>query len=113
MKLQRRGVLCGFVLAASLAVVAGARAAEPPTAPLDAGAVAKLIQQAEAARRHAAEQGAEWLETGDLIEIARREAGQGNWEQAAALAEQALRQGELAAAQAERESEAWRARVVR
>jgi hypothetical protein len=110
---QRRAVLYGYVLAAGLAAVAPVRAAEPPAAPLDPGVVSERIQQAEAARRQAAGQGAEWLETGNLIESARREADQGNWEQAAALAERALRQGELAVAQARRESEAWQARVVR
>jgi hypothetical protein len=100
---QRRAVLYGYVLAAGLAAVAPVRAAEPPAAPLDPGSVSERIHG----------QGAEWLETGNLIESARREADQGNWEQAAALAERALRQGELAVAQARRESDAWQARVVR
>lgn len=72
-----------------------------------------MIEQAEAARREAAERGAEWLATRSLIEQARREADEGNWRQAADLAEQALQQGNLAVEQAERESGAWQDRVVR
>ena len=113
MRPLHRAVLCGYVLAAGLAGAVGVRGAGPPAAPPDPHAVSERIQEAEAAKRHAAEMDAEWLDTGSLIEQARREGNQGNWGQAAALAEQALRQAELAIAQAEREAEAWRARVVR
>ena len=101
------------LLAGALAAAAQVSAAEPSAMPADPGAVTALLQRAEAARQEAAALGAEWLETGRIIEQARREADQGNWDQAAVLAEQALRQGELAVAQAGREAGAWQARVVR
>ena len=113
MKRGHGTLLSGCLLACVLAAAAEVSAAEPAATPVDPGAVAALIRQAEAARQMAAGLGAEWLETEGVIEQARREADQGNWGQAATLAEQALRQGELAVAQAEREAEAWRARVVR
>ena len=69
--------------------------------------------QGVALRLEAAELGAEWLATHSLIEQARREAEMGNGQRAADLAEQALHQGRLAVEQAERESGAWRDRVVR
>ena len=109
MRRRPEALLTGCLLAGALAAVAEVRGAEP----VDPGSVTALVQQAEAARQKAAEMGAEWLETEEIIERARREAEQGNWQQAAALAEQALSQGELAVAQAEHEAEAWRARVVR
>lgn len=113
MKRGRGALLTGCLAACALAAAAAVPAAEPAERPVDPDAVTALIRQAEAARRTAAGLGAEWLETGEIIEQARRAADQGNWGQAATLAEQALSQGELAVAQAEREAEAWRARVVR
>lgn len=83
------------------------------TVQASAESAAEAISRAETAADRAADQQAEWLETRGLIEQARKEAGLGNYEQAVALAEQARQQGELALAQAEREAEAWRQRVVR
>jgi hypothetical protein len=96
----------------------GLQAQEPPAASaagaaVSAETVAALIDRAEAAQSAAAERRAEWLETGGLIEQARKEAGLGNLARAAELAELARRQGELAVAQAAREAEAWARRVVR
>lgn len=92
----------------------GALAQDPPDASAaSAETVAELIDLAESARRAASEQRVEWLETADLIEQARREADLGNLTQAAELAELARQQGILAAAQAQREAEAWQRRVVR
>jgi len=92
-------------------------AVPPPAMAQDAAATAAsadgAIRQAETARRAAAEAGAEWLETGKLIETARQAADDGDFEQAAALAEKARQQGELAVAQAQREAAAWQQRVVR
>jgi hypothetical protein len=85
----------------------------PAATPLSAEAVQELIFEAEAARKRAAELRAEWLETGNLIDEARKLAKNGDLRQAAQRAELALRQGELAVAQAERESAAWQRRVVR
>jgi hypothetical protein len=80
--------------------------------PADAETVAHEIMLAEAARQLAADAGAEWLETGALIEQARQEAEKENWPQAMVMANRARRQGELAVEQAERESAAWRERVI-
>jgi len=67
---------------------------------------------AETSRKRAAEAGAEWLETGSLIEQARRALENEDWSQALALARRANEQGELAFEQSERESGAWRDRVI-
>lgn len=82
-------------------------------APVSTESVAELIGRAEAAQHIATELRAAWLETGGLIEQARKEAGLGNLVRAAELAKLARQQGELAVAQAEREAEAWQRRVVR
>lgn len=75
--------------------------------------VASAIDAAETARQNAAEAGAEWLQTNDLIRDAREAFGNGQWQLALSLAQQAERQGQLAVEQALRESVAWRERVVR
>ena len=89
----------------------------PPATAQDAVDAAEsangAIHRAETARRAAAGAGAEWLETGKLIEKARQAADDGDFEQAEALAEKARQQGELAVAQAQREAGAWQQRVVR
>ena len=110
------GLLSALLAAGALSAMEQAQAIAPSSqaeAPAGEQSARERIDQAEAARRKAAEHGAEWLKTRSLIEQARREADQGNWQQAEALAEQALQQGILAVAQAERESEAWRDRVVK
>jgi len=81
-------------------------------APVDPDSVAELIDRAEASQHKAAELRAEWLATAGLIKQARQEAALGHFDAAADLAELARLQGDLAAAQAERESDAWRARVI-
>lgn len=110
------GVLFAFVLLAALPAVAAGQAGEPsppPGLPLGPSEAASMIEQAEAARREAAERGAEWLATRSLIDQAREAVAMGDWQQAADLAGQALQQGNLAVEQAERESGAWQDRVVR
>ena len=72
-----------------------------------------MLVAAQSAQTAAAEAGAEWLETGVLIEQARLDAEQENWDTAIELAMKAKQQGELAVMQAERESIAWHNRVVR
>jgi hypothetical protein len=67
---------------------------------------------AEASRKRAAEAGAEWLETGSLIEQASDAFENEDWSQALTLARRAKKQGQLAIEQAERESIAWRDRVI-
>jgi hypothetical protein len=82
-------------------------------APGSAQTVAHELDLAEASRKDAEEAGAEWLQTSSLIEKAKQAAENGDWQEALALSRQARQQAELALAQAERESVAWRARVVR
>jgi hypothetical protein len=72
----------------------------------------RAIEAAEAARKRAAEAGAEWLRTGALIEEARNAAKSEQWQEAFDRAGQARRQADLAIEQAAQESTAWRARVV-
>ena len=116
LKPRLRGLLCSLALLAGAACGASTVNAAPPAesgAPVSAETAAGLIEQAEAARRKAAELRAEWLETRDLIAQAQKEADLGHLLQAVELAERARRQSELAVAQAEREAEAWQRRVVR
>jgi histidyl-tRNA synthetase len=80
---------------------------------VSAETVAAEIALAESARQGAAEAGAEWLQTGSLLEQAQQAAENENWHLALTLARQAREQGELAIQQSQRESEAWRSRVVR
>lgn len=115
-----KAVVAGLLLAVSMPAALAAAAAgpggetPPPTeSSMGPHEVEALIEQAEAARRAAAERNAEWLATRGLIKQARRAADEGNWPLAADLAGQALQQGNLAVEQAERESEAWHDRVVR
>jgi len=82
------------------------------TAPADAETVAKEIAMAEASRQRAAEAGAEWVDTGSLIQQAMQAAEVEDWQLALELALRAKQQGELAVEQAARESVTWRERVV-
>jgi PBP1b-binding outer membrane lipoprotein LpoB len=75
--------------------------------------VAAMLVAAQSAQKAAAAAGAEWLETGALIDQAKRDAEQENWDIAIELAMKAKQQGELAVMQAERESNVWHNRVVR
>jgi hypothetical protein len=102
-----------FILLLALASLAGSVLAAEGGLPPSAEAVAARIGEAEQARQKAAELGTEWLATHKLIQQAREEAGAGNLQKAMQLAELAQAQGELAAAQAAREAEAWQRRVVR
>jgi hypothetical protein len=69
--------------------------------------------EAESLRVEAAEQGYEWIGTQKLLDEAAAAAEAGDTEAALELAEQARFQSEAALQQAERETEAWRRRVVR
>lgn len=100
-----------LLLAAALPGLHEARAATAAT--VSPETVEALISQAEAARVRAAELGAEWLETRELIAEARKWLEHGDLQQASERAEQARQQGELAAAQSEREATAWQRRIVR
>lgn len=114
MSVARPGLLLAALLAAT--PIAGAWSAESAiastAAPPSAEAVQELIRQAEAARSQAAALRAEWLDTGKLINEARKLAESGDLAKAAERAGIARQQGELAVAQAERESAAWQRRVV-
>jgi len=81
-------------------------------APANEETVAYELALAEASRQRAAEAGAEWLETGSLIEQAKHAVENEDWRQALVLARRAKQQGELAVEQAGRESVAWRERVI-
>lgn len=71
------------------------------------------LAAAEQLRARAAEAGAEWLETGSLLDEARRAAADGDMQKATALVEQARFEAEAALSQAAKEAEAWKRRVVR
>jgi hypothetical protein len=108
MKPRLFGLLLATLAAATM--IPGLQAANATA--VDTETVQELIREAEAARSRAASLGAEWLETRKLIAEARQLAESGDLQQAAQRAEEARQQGELAAAQAERESTAWQRRVV-
>ena len=71
------------------------------------------LEAAEQLRAKAALAGTEWLDTGRLLDEARRAAQEGDTQTAMALVEQARFQAEAAISQAEHEAEAWKRRVVR
>ncbi|MEJ2171561.1 MAG: hypothetical protein P8X59_02165 [Woeseiaceae bacterium] len=73
----------------------------------------RRIAAAERQRAEAAAAGAEWLQTGKLLEQARQEAEQDNVDAALELVDKAKFQAEMALQQALREEEAWVRRVVR
>lgn len=104
-------VLAVFVLIGQPRQCLGQEAINGATA--NADKVATELALAETARQRAAEARAEWLRTSSLIEEAREAAQNEQWQQAWELAREARLQGELAVEQAERESVAWRERVVR
>jgi len=72
-----------------------------------------LFDEAERLRAEAAAAGAEWRDTGALLDEARAAAARGEADKALALVEQARFQAAAAISQAEREAEAWKKRVVR
>ena len=104
------GLLIGFGMSNALRAN---EASHTAASPVTADSALAAIEQAEAARQAAAELGYEWLKTRTLIKQAREASAQEDWQQAVELATEARLQGELAAAQAAREAEAWQRRVVR
>jgi hypothetical protein len=68
---------------------------------------------AEHLRAEAAAAGAEWLETGNLLDQANEEAAGGNMDTAFSLLDKAQFQAATAIKQAEHEADAWINRVVR
>ena len=68
---------------------------------------------AERLQAEAAAAGAEWLETGKLLDQANKEAVDGNMDVAFSLLDKARFQAEAAIKQAEHEADAWADRVVR
>jgi len=67
---------------------------------------------AERLQAEAAAAGAEWLETGKLMDLANKEAAEGNMDVAFSLLDKARFQAEAAIKQAEHEAGAWASRVV-
>ncbi len=78
----------------------------------DAGAYEVAYSAAEAAIKEADDKGHAWTTTAALLAASRQAADNGDFDQAIELANEAKRHGELASAQADFESEAWRERVV-
>ena len=113
-----RGATAGVVLSLVLSLgVSPHTTAQQGTVPdtreqPTAASVADLLDEAEAWRTRATALDAEWLETRSLIDKARQAAANQNWRDANELAAKAKKQGELAVAQAKREADAWRHRVV-
>jgi hypothetical protein len=68
---------------------------------------------AEQLRVAAANAGAEWIETAGLLNSAKHDAEAGSMDTACALLDQAVFQARTALAQAQREADTWRNRVVR
>ena len=99
-----------WILAGSLFCATSLSAAAMEASESDA---VRAIESAEHARQQAAAIGAEWLETGRLIDQARQAAEAEEWGQALELSGAAEQQARLAMEQAEREAEAWQRRVVR
>jgi hypothetical protein len=91
-----------LVVLAATVVVAGC------TTPFERG-----LAEAEQLRLEAAAAGAEWLQTGNLLEQAREEAAAGDLDAALALVDKARFQAEAALRQAEYESTAWQDRVIK
>ena len=67
---------------------------------------------AEDLRRKAAEAGAEWLQTEDLLIQSRKLAASEQWSAAMQLVDKACLQSELALQQSITESKAWKKRVI-
>ena len=84
---------------------------------LAAGGCASEFEQryaeAERLRQQAAAIGHEWIETATLLEQATEQAAAGDTAAALQLVDKARFQSKAALMQAERESEAWKSRVVR
>jgi len=72
----------------------------------------KRFAEAERMRMMAADAGAEWLQTEELIKQAKTEAARGDTERANSLLELAQFQAETAIKQAQHEADAWSGRVV-
>jgi hypothetical protein len=72
----------------------------------------KRFAEAERMRVMAADAGAEWLQTEELIKQAKTEAARGDTERANSLLELAQFQAEAAIKQAQHEAGAWSSRVV-
>lgn len=73
----------------------------------------KRFAEAERMRVMAAEAGAEWLRTEDLIKQAEKEAARGDMTRANSLLELAQFQAETAIKQGQQEAGVWSGRVVR
>ena len=72
-----------------------------------------LFAEAECLRQVASTAGAEWFKTGELLTRAKQEADAGRWGRATELVATARFQAIASIHQAEKESEAWKNRVVK
>jgi hypothetical protein len=91
-----------------LAVLAATLVAAGCTTPFE-----RRLAEAEQLRLEAAAAGAEWLQTGSLLEQARDQAAAGDMDAALALVDKAQFQAQAALRQADYESAAWRNRVIK
>ena len=100
---SRPAIALAILLALALALAPGVRGEDFEAS----------LETAEQLLAKAAKAGTEWLETGKLLDEARKAAADGDMQAAMALVEQARFQAETAISQAEHEAEAWKSRVVR
>lgn len=97
----------GPVAATALAVLIAT-----PAQAADEAAYKAACEAAEASRQAAAEARYEWNTTAKLIKKAGESAAGGDFDKAVKLCGEAQKQGELAVAQAKRESEDWKAEAA-
>jgi predicted outer membrane protein len=105
---MRTAAIIPMALAALMLVVAAPGAVAADKAAFDAA-----YATANAARKGAAKLGYEWSTTKKLLEEAEEMAGEGNFADAVALAEQARFQGEAAQYQAREQAAIWQSFVVK
>ncbi len=97
---------------APIAAAALVGLAAVPAQAADEAAYKAACEAAESARQAAAEARYEWNTTAKLIKKAGESAAGGDFDKAIKLCGEAQKQGELALAQAKRESEDWKAEAA-
>jgi hypothetical protein len=97
---------------APIAAIALAGVVAMPAQAADEAAYKAACNAAEASRKAAAEARYEWNTTAKLIKKASEAAAGGDFAKAVKLCGEAQKQGELALAQAKRESEDWKAEAA-
>jgi len=101
-----------IMLLTSLVFLSGCATATTPDAPAAAGGdFAAAWEAADARRKEAGKLGAEWRDTGKMLDQARKASDKGEADKAMKLVAKAQEQSEDAIAQYERESAQWATRV--